>query len=69
METETITFNELKRLTFCNSNKLLGAVIVIDGIPHEWVGIGLVECGEPNPKWTERIIKVVERGTDGTNKP
>ena len=38
-----IKFKELKRLCFCNSNKLLNKVFVIGGKPHEWVGFGMVE--------------------------
>jgi hypothetical protein len=51
-----IKFSELKRLCFCNSEKLIGKIFVINEIPYEWVGIGLVEC-KPDPK---KNIEVIE---------
>lgn len=42
-----ITTKELERLCFCNSKKLLEMKVVFVGKPHEWVGIGWVECDEP----------------------
>lgn len=41
----------------------MGTVFIIGGTPHEWVGIGMVEC-EPNPKWAKRKMIVKERGTE-----
>ena len=40
---KTIKFSEFKRLCFCNSSELMHNVYVIGGIPHEWVGIGMIE--------------------------
>jgi hypothetical protein len=42
----TITFSELRRLSFCNSSKLPQKV-VHDGILKEWVGIGWIDIGKP----------------------
>lgn len=50
-----IKFNELKRLCFCNSDKLINKVFVINKTPHEWQGIGMVECNS-NPKKEIEVI-------------
>jgi len=50
-----IKFNELKRLYFCNSDKLINKVFVINKTPHEWQGIGMVECNS-NPKKEIEVI-------------
>jgi len=52
---KTITFAELKRLSFCNSKRLPKAVNV-NGVRKEWVGIGWVDVGKP----TGREVEVVE---------
>ncbi|MCP4570565.1 MAG: hypothetical protein GY841_23520 [FCB group bacterium] len=55
---ETIKFDKLKRLCFCNSDELLDKVFIIGGKAHEWVGIGMVELKqEPDP---EKHITVIE---------
>jgi hypothetical protein len=41
----TITFEELKRLSFRNSKKLPQKVVV-EGTVRDWVGIGWVDTGE-----------------------
>ena len=51
-----IKFSELKRLCFCNSNKLINKIFIINKIPYEWQGIGFVEC-DPDPK---KHIEVIE---------
>ena len=56
---DEITFAKLRRWCFCNSNELLNKVFVINDIPHEWVGIGMIEC-ELDPK--KEAVKVVEHG-------
>lgn len=53
----TITFAELKRLCFCNSPKL--TKVIINGVVHEWVGIGLVECGAATEGDREKYPTVV----------
>jgi len=52
-----IKFSELKKLSFCNSDKLIGKIFVINKIPHEWQGIGFVEC-DSDPK---NQIEVIDR--------
>jgi hypothetical protein len=42
---KTITFSELKRLSFCNSKKL-PELINAQGIRMRWVGIGWVREGK-----------------------
>lgn len=53
---EEITFDELQRLSFCNSKKLLDKTFVIGGVHHDWQGIGFVEC-DPDPKKRAVIVK------------
>jgi hypothetical protein len=53
---KTITFGELSRLSFCNSDKL-PRVIEINGELREWVGIGWIPVTECR---TQDIVKVVE---------
>lgn len=50
-----IKFKDLKQLCFCNSDKLFNKVFLIDGVPHEWVGIGMVEC-KPDPLKTVKVV-------------
>jgi len=57
MEKETIKFSKLKKLCFCNSNELQNKIYLIGGIPHDWQGIGMVEC-DLDPK--KQTIEVVE---------
>lgn len=52
-----ITFDELKRLCFVNSKKLMDKTFVIGGVHHDWQGIGFVEC-DPDPK--RQAVKVVK---------
>lgn len=42
-----ITARELAVLTFCNSDKIPKAVVVLKPRRMEWVGIGWIDCGEP----------------------
>ena len=42
---KTITFSELKRLSFANSERL-PQVINLNGVRKQWVGIGWVDEGE-----------------------
>jgi len=42
-EINTITFSEVKRLSFCNSSKL--TCVIMGGDLHRWVGIGFVNEG------------------------
>jgi hypothetical protein len=53
---ETIGIDELRRLTFCNSDRL-PSVIELDGKRLQWVGIGWVNEGEPNGDETLVIKK------------
>lgn len=55
---KTITFSELKRLSFCNSKKLpKHRVVLPDGRLMEWVGIGWISVdGSP----TDKDVRVVE---------
>jgi len=41
---KTITFSELRRLSFCNSTRL-PEYVNMGGKRHQWVGIGWVDCG------------------------
>ena len=51
-------FSEFRRLCFCNSKKLMDKIFIIGGIPHEWVGIGMVELRcEVDP---EKHIEVID---------
>ena len=54
---QQMQFSELKRLTFCNSDKLYNKQFIIGGICHEWVGIGMVEC---NIEKDKEQIEIVE---------
>jgi hypothetical protein len=53
---KTIRFKELKRLCYCDSKELYNKVFIIKGAPHEWIGIGFVEC-HPDP---EKHVEVTE---------
>ena len=50
---KTIKREDLPRLQFCNSNKLLKP-IEMDGTRYQWVGIGFVNEGKPHG--TETLI-------------
>jgi len=43
---EEVSFRKLRRWCFCNSSELLNTIFLIGGVPHEWVGFGMVECSE-----------------------
>jgi hypothetical protein len=47
--TNTISFAELKRLSFCNSKKMPTKVVAL-GKVIEWTGIGWIETGEKPDK-------------------
>jgi len=53
---KTMKFSELKRLTFCNSEKLLNKQFFYNDQAHEWVGIGMVECNADPNKEHIRVI-------------
>lgn len=55
---KTITFSELKRKAFCSSDTL--NKVIINGIVHEWVGIGFVECGAATDDDKEKHPTVVD---------
>lgn len=48
---KTITFEKLKRLSFCNSKKLPRKVNMGDKL-YEWVGIGWIEIGKADKRYT-----------------
>jgi len=50
----TITRSELARLSFCNSDKL-PQIVNIEGRLKEWVGIGWVDIGKPDPKYPTMV--------------
>jgi len=54
VKTKTITFDKLKRLSFCNSKKLPQRV-VHEGKVKEWVGIGWIELDD-KPKATDVVV-------------
>ena len=39
--------SELKRLCFCNSDKLKDMLVVSKGKVHEWMGLGWVRINHP----------------------
>lgn len=51
---KTIKFKKLRHLCFCDSEELLNKIFIINKIPHEWIGIGMVECDIDNKK--EQIV-------------
>jgi hypothetical protein len=52
---KTITYSELKRLSFINSKKLPKKVVIGKTV-HEWVGIGWIPIPEkPNKNHTKVI--------------
>lgn len=63
---ETIDTPTLKILEFCNSDSINGkhpdgqdkGLILVDGIVHEWIGIGWVEC-KPAGHDLKNITKLV----------
>lgn len=54
----TMTMTELKRKMFCNSADL--TKIIAHGWVHEWVGIGLVECGEATEEDRKKYPTIIE---------
>lgn len=53
---KTITFSELRRLSFCNSKRLPKRIVIGNEI-KEWVGIGWITV---NDKPTGKEVRVVE---------
>jgi hypothetical protein len=54
---KTIKQSEINRLCICNSDKLLDMKLVVNGVAHEWVGIGWVELDEPINDTMYEIVK------------
>lgn len=53
-----ITFDELKRLSFCNSEKLQNKLYILGEDVVEWVGIGFIDVNiPPDP---EKHITVID---------
>jgi hypothetical protein len=54
MKKKIIKFEELKRLSFCNS-KDLPRKVNVGGKLYEWVGIGWIEIGKANKRYTTAV--------------
>lgn len=66
MSRKTITFRELKRLSFCNSERL-PRVVEANGRRLRWVGIGWVDEGEPTGRET-LVVDELPAGGVGPNR-
>lgn len=51
----TITFSELKRLSFCNS-KDLPSKVILGGRMKQWVGIGWIDVNEDRRTGKEPVV-------------
>ncbi len=54
MKKKTIKWEELKRLSFCNS-KDLPRKVNVEGSLYEWVGIGWILIGKANKRYTTAV--------------
>ena len=55
---KTMTFVELKKLSFTNS-KDMPQKVVIEGIIHEWVGIGWAELDEATEEEKKELFTII----------